>query len=239
MIHDGGIRRVSYADGLSSGIVMKIKRDEARDLYWLVTSNSIAYMTPDYRVTTIQNFPYTNNFDLYESDEGDMWILSSDGIYVVPTEELLANGPISPIHYSLANGLSSVATGNSFSERTAEGDLYIAGNQGVAKVNINMPIEEVSSLKITIPYLEADGDRIYPKADGAYHVPHHVHKLTVYSYVFNYSLSDPSVSYQLEGFDRRPTTVSRKDLGPVVYTNLPGGTYFFTMQLSDPLGGTA
>ena len=89
-----------------------------------------------------------------------------DGIYVLPTEELIANEEISPIHYSLANGLSSVATGNSFSERTPEGDLYIAGNQGVAKVNINMPIEEVSSLKISIPYLEADGERIYPRADG-------------------------------------------------------------------------
>ena len=109
---------------------MKIKRDEARDLFWLVTSNSIAYMTPDYRVTTIQNFPYTNNFDLYESDEGDMWILSSDGIYVLPTEELLANGPISPIHYSLANGLSSVATGNSFSERTPEGERIIDPETG-------------------------------------------------------------------------------------------------------------
>ena len=239
VINDKGIGRIGYEDGLGSGIVMKIKHDEARDLYWLVTSNSIAYMTPDYRVTTIENFPYSNNFDLYESDEGDMWILSSDGIYVLPTEELLANGPISPIHYSLANGLSSVATSNSFSERTPEGDLYIAGNQGVAKVNINMPIEEVSSLKISIPYLEADGERIYPGADGAYHVPHQVHRLTVYSYVFNYSLSDPSVSYRLEGFDRRPTTVSRKDLGPVVYTNLPGGTYRFVMNVQDSLKHTS
>ena len=239
VINDSGIRKISYDDGLSSGIVMKIKPDKARDLYWLVTSNSIAYMTPDYRVTTIQNFPYTNNFDLYESDEGDMWILSSDGIYVLPTEELIANEEISPIHYSLANGLSSVATGNSFSERTPEGDLYIAGNQGVAKVNINMPIEEVSSLKISIPYLEADGERIYPGADGAYHVPHPVHRLTVYSYVFNYSLSDPTVSYRLEGFDRQATTVSRKDLGPVVYTNLPGGTYRFVMNVQDSLKHTS
>ena len=122
---------------------------------------------------------------------------------------------------------------------TPEGDLYIAVNQGVAKVNINMPIEEVSSLKITIPYLEADGDRIYPGADGAYHVLHQVHKLTVYSYVFNYSLSDPTVSYRMEGFDRRPTTVSRKDLAPVVYTNLPGGTYRFVMNVQDSLKHTS
>ena len=235
VINDSVIQRISYEDGLSSGIVMKIKRDKARDIYWLVTSNSIAYMTPDYRVTTIQNFPYSNNFDLYESDEGDMWILSSNGIYVLPTEELLANGTLSPVHYNLANGLSSVATSNSYSERTAKGDLYIAGNRGVAKVNINSPMEEVGSLKITIPYLEADGARLYAEEDGTFHVPHHVHKLTVHSYVFNYSLSDPYVSYQMEGFDRSPTTVSRKDLGPVVYTNLPGGTYQFVLNVQDSL----
>ena len=235
VISGSGTTRISYENGLSSGIVMKIKRDAKRDIFWLVTSNSIAYMTPDYRVTTIRNFPYSNNFDLYESDEGDMWILSSNGIYVLPTEELLANGPISPVHYSLANGLSSVATSNSFSERTAEGDLYIAGNRGVAKVNINSPMEEVGSLRITIPYLEADGVRVYPEEDGAFHIPSQIHKLTVYSYVFNYSLSDPYVTYQMEGFDRKPTTVSRKDLDPVVYTNLPGGTYQFALNVEDSL----
>ena len=239
VINESGTRRIGYEDGLSSGIVMRIKRDVKRDLYWLVTSNSIAYMTPDYRVTPIRNFPYSNNFDLYERDEGDMWILSSNGIYVLPTEELLENGAISPVHYSLANGLSSVATSNSYSERTAEGDLYIAGNRGVAKVNINTPMEDVGSLKITIPYLEADGVRVYPEADGAYHIPHSVHKLTVYSYVFNYSLSDPYVTYQMEGFDRQSTTVSRKDLAPVVYTNLPGGTYAFTMNVQDSLKHTS
>ena len=236
VISDNGTRHLSYEDGLSSGIVMRIKRDAKRDLYWLVTSNSIAYMTSDYRVTTIRNFPYSNNFDLYESDNGDMWILSSNGIYVLPTEELLADTDISPVHYSLANGLSSVATSNSYSELTADGVLYIAGNCGVAKVNINLPIEPVSSLKVTVPYLEADGVRTYANENGIFFLPHSVHKLTIYSYVFNYSLSDPIVSYQLQGFDLTPTTVNRKDLGPVVYTNLSGGSYEFVLEIKDLLG---
>ena len=51
-------------------------------------------MTPDYQVTTILNFPYTNNFDLYENSKGDMWVLSSNGIYVSPTEEALCHGAV-------------------------------------------------------------------------------------------------------------------------------------------------
>ena len=58
----------------------------------------------------------------------------------------------------------------------------------------------------------------------------------MYGYVFNYSLTDPQVSYQLEGFDQNAVTVSRSDLGPVTYTNLPGGSYRFVMELKDALG---
>ena len=67
---------------------MRIKYDPARKLFWLVTSNSISYMTEDYRVTTVNKFPYSNNFDLYENSRNIMWILSGSGIYVLPTDEL-------------------------------------------------------------------------------------------------------------------------------------------------------
>ena len=41
-----------------------IRYDEKREVYWLVTSNSLAYMDRDYNVTSIKKFPYTNNFDM-------------------------------------------------------------------------------------------------------------------------------------------------------------------------------
>ena len=36
-------------------------------------------MTPDYQVTTIREFPYPNNFDLYETKNGDEILLSIVG----------------------------------------------------------------------------------------------------------------------------------------------------------------
>ena len=83
---------INVEDGLPSDIVMRLKRDPNRDIIWIVTSSAIAYMTPDYKVTTVNKFPYTNNFDMFENSKGDMWILSSNGIYVVAADELLANG---------------------------------------------------------------------------------------------------------------------------------------------------
>ena len=233
VINEAGVRCIGTEEGLSSGIVMRIRRDRARDIYWLVTSNSIAYMDADYKVTTVRSFPYSNNFDLYESSTGDMWVLSSNGIYVLPTEDLLADRAGTPVHYGLGNGMPCTATSNSYSALTEAGELYIAGSKGVVKVNIDSPMEIVSDLKVSVPYLEADGVRIYPDSSGSFSLSPQVHKVTVYSYVFNYSLSDPQLSYRLEGFDRDYVSVSRKDLAPVDYTNLPGGTYHFVMQLQD------
>ncbi len=236
VINDQGIRVISKKDGLKSDVVMRIRRSLSREVYWIVTSNSLAYITPDYQVHTIRQFPYSNNFDLYENSKGDIWVLSSNGIYVVPSEELLANEGISPVFYGIPNGLPYVATANSFSELTESGDLYIASSQGVVKVNIETPFEDVSELKAAVPFVDVDGTRLYPDANGTFLIPSDTRKLTVNSFVFNYSPTNPRVSYHLEGFDSKVSTVDRSDLVPVDYTNLRGGDYRFIMQIRDSMG---
>ncbi|MBR1606202.1 MAG: HD domain-containing protein [Clostridia bacterium] len=236
LIDGAGVRNINVEDGLPSDVVLRLKLDKKNNVVWIVCSSALAYMTPDHRITTIQKFPYTNNFDLYENSQGDMWVLSSNGIYVVPTRELLANGEINPVFYTLANGLPCIATANSYSELTPEGDLYIAGTTGVCKVNIDQPFEDVNNLKAAVPCVEADGVTIFPGADGSFVIPSTTQKLTVPSYVFNYALSNPQVSYQLEGLERRSNTVNRSDMVPIDYTNLRGGTYHYVMQLRDAMG---
>ena len=236
IVDETGEKNINVEDGLPSDVVMRLKRDKAHNVVWIVCSSAIAYMTPDYHVTTIKQFPYTNNFDLYENSHGEMWVLSSNGIYVTPTEELLANGEINPVYYSLANGLPCITTANSYSELTPDGDLYIAGSTGICKVNIDQTFEDVNDLKAVVPFVEADGRFIYPDETGAFTIPDSTQKLTIPSFVFNYSLNDPQVSLQLEGFERSSMTVDRSDMVPVDYTNLRGGTYHYVMQLRDNMG---
>ncbi|SFG54196.1 HD domain-containing phosphohydrolase [Oribacterium sp. WCC10] len=236
IIKDDGVKHITTRDGLSSGIIMRIKRDEKRKLYWLVTGNSISYMTDDYTVHTINGFPYSNNYDLYENSSGDMWILASNGIYVIPADDLVKNENIDPVFYGLDNGLPCIATANSYSELTSNGDLYIASSVSVAKVNIETPLQNVSDLKVAVPFIDADGKRIYPNADGNFTLSPDTYKVTVNSFVYNYSLINPQVTYYLDGFDRNGKTVDRSDLVPVDYTNLRGGTYNFVMQIKDSMG---
>ncbi len=236
VIGENGTRHLGLKEGMSSGVILRIKRDASRKLFWIVTSNSLSFMTPDYEVTTVRNFPYSNNYDLYQNSRGEMWVLASNGLYVLSENDLLANGSIEPVHYSIDNGLPYIATANSYSELTPEGELYIACSYGVAKVNIETPFEDVNDLKIAVPFIDADDRRIYPDENGSFTIPADTHKLTISSFVYNYSLMNPQVSYCLEGFDNTAMTVMRSELGPVDYTNLRGGTYRFVVQVKDSMG---
>ena len=235
-LSDGKARHVGIPAGLASEVVMRLKEDTSRNVIWIVTSNSLAYMDEIGNVTTVQNFPYSNNFDLYENSKGDMWVLSSNGIYVLSADELIANGDLNPRYYGRDNGLSVIATANSYSALTPAGDLYIAGTTGVAKVNIENSYEDVSNVKIAVPYVSADGKRFFTGEDGKITIPSDTKKLTIYSYVFNYSLMNPQVTYRLKGFDDHDTTLLHSELTPIDYTNLKGGNYDFVLSIADAQG---
>lgn len=236
LVTDSNITRMGTESGLTSDVVMRLKPDAAHNVIWIITSNSIAFMTEDHTIQTVLNFPYSNNFDMHLSKDEKMWVLSSNGIYVVPVSEMLANGDINPVHYNSDNGLPCMATANSFSALTEDGFLYMAGGTGVARVNIDTPFESVGDVKMAVPYIEVDGQMTYPNDDGSFTIPSHAQKLTIYSFAFAYSLLNPNVTYYLDGFDRESTTLVSSELSPIDYTNLGGGEYRFVMQLQDSLG---
>ncbi len=229
------VTNVGRPEGLESEVILRIRKDTGNKLYWVITSNSLAYMTADYRVITVKNFPYSNNFDLFKDQEGKVWILSSNGIYVVDADTLIKNEEISPVFYNRSKGLPCVPTANSFSGLDADGNLYISGTTGAARVNINSSFEDVGELKMAVPYVDADGTRIYADENGDITIPASTKRLTIYSYVYTYSLINPDVTYSLEGFDQSSITVARDELEPLVYTNLDGGEYSFVMEVEDSM----
>ncbi len=231
---DGSVRNVGLEDGLMSKTIMRIKKDRKRDLYWIVSSNSLAYMTPDFKVKTIDRFPYSNNFDIYQNSSDEMWVLSSAGVFADSTERILGNSDINPIFYGISNGMPYISTANSYSFLTDDGELFIAGNKGVIRANIESIFQRDTDLKAVVPYIDADGERIFPDEKGVFRVTSRVKKLTIYSYVLNYSLSTLRVSYHLEGFEDTETTVERNALSPIDYTNLHGGEYTFVMNIKSP-----
>ncbi|MBO7676697.1 MAG: HD domain-containing protein, partial [Erysipelotrichaceae bacterium] len=236
LLNDEGVKTFGIEEGLESEVVMRIKKDNTENIYWMITSNSIAYMDEDQQIHTISNFPYSNNFDIYENRNGDMWILSSNGIYVVSKKQLLENDNIDPLYYNRSNGLSILSNANSYSYLSEDGTLYIAGTTGVSKVNIDENFESVSDLKMVVPYVEADSEMIYPDEDGSFTIAANTQRLTIYPFIYNYSLINPHVTYYLEGFEDQTTTLERSALKPIDYTNLRGGDYTFVLKIKDPAG---
>ena len=236
VISGNTVKNIGKKDGLRSEVVMRIKRDRTRNIYWIVTSNSLAYMTDDYTIHSVDNFPYANNFDLYENSQNEMWVLSSNGIYVSPVENLINNQNIKPVYFNRSNGLACLATANSYSELTKDGNLYIAGTTGVSMVNIENAFLNVDNIKMAVPYVSADGVLIYADEIGKLTIPFDTSRVTIYPFVYTYSLTNPRITYWLEGFDEEKTTVTRNNMEPLDYTNLDGGTYHFHMILQDALG---
>ena len=242
VVENGKISRISRDNGLSSEVILRILRDpKDPDLFWIITSNSIAYMR-DEAVTTLKNFPYSNNFDLYFDDNERVWVLSSNGIYVVKRDDLLQdnennNHKIDYTFYDTKCGLPCAATANSYSCVTQDGVLYIAASNGVSGVNIFDDTDDARNVRLSVPFLMADDNYIPVPSDGEVRVPANCRRLTIYPYAFTYSLNNPHVRYSLEGFDDVPIEITRQDLNAVSYTNLRGGTYHFNLALMNTITG--
>nr|WP_316624626.1 SpoIIE family protein phosphatase [uncultured Ruminococcus sp.] len=238
VIKDGETKVLTLDNGLTSDTILLMKRDHKRDIIWVISSNSIGYFEPGYKFTHVKNFPYSNNFDFVQNSKDEMWVLNSNGIYVVPTDDMLKNEDINVTRYTISNGLSCTSTANSNSVVTDKGELYMAGNAGVIRLNIESGSDEEVAYKASVPFIDVNDKRQYPDENGNFTIPSDTKTLTINGFVYNYSLMTPMVSYRLEGFSDETTTVSSSDFDPVVYTNLRGGNYSFVMTVSDPLSDT-
>lgn len=230
------VSRMGVDDGLTSEVILRIKRDDERGLMWIITSNSIEYIK-DGEVKAVSQFPYSNNYDIYFDDNGDAWVLSSNGIYIANVDDLIKNESIDYDFYNLRSGLPYMATGNSRDYLADDGMLYIAGTTGVCAVNINADDPESSNVSLVVPAVEIDDREVILRNDSSVSLPAGSKRLVIKAYALAYGLSNPTISYWLEGFDTEPIITNKQELTPISYTNLDGGKYKFHMSLLDDKTG--
>ncbi|MBR4223997.1 MAG: HD domain-containing protein, partial [Oscillospiraceae bacterium] len=226
------VRVLGFDDGLTSGVVMQIKYDERRDLFWIITSNSIEYMK-DGVITPVTNFPYSNNLDMYFDNKGNAWVLSSNGIYITEADDLLTGKDLDYNFYNVKSGLPYITTSNSRSFLDREGHLYISGTTGCCMVNINADYTNNDTVKLVIPMVEIDDETVVVADTDTVKVPAGARKLTVDMFAITYALNNPRISYYLEGFDPAPIHTTKQEMHAVTYTNLDGGQYVFHLDVID------
>ena len=224
------VKRLGEESGLTSDVITRIQKDESEDLYWIVTSNSIEYME-DGEIKNVSTFPYNNNFDLYPDQRGNLWVLSSQGVYCVKKEDMLSNEISEYRFYSLANGLTTLSVANSYSALDTNGDLYIAGQTGVSKVNINNFFEEIPNVFAKVGAMNCDGVEIFPDDDGVYTIPKNAERIQISTDILDYTIQNPYVHVYLEGTGDSGITDSQNNLTSLEYTELPYGKYTLHIEM--------
>ncbi|MBO6137805.1 MAG: response regulator [Lachnospiraceae bacterium] len=224
------ISKLGRDDGLTSDVILRIKWDEARKLYWIITSNSIQYMRNGI-ITNVSTFPYNNNFDIYYGEGDNVWIISSYGIYVLNAQEMIEDNVTDYRLYTVANGLTGSATSNSFSELDENGNLFISCRNGVSMVNINHYFDQRSRIMTGIRSFMFNDEAILPDSSGTYTIPADTGRLQISPAILDFTLSNPTVHVFLEGTKDAGITAELSNLTPLEYTGLDYGDYKLHIQI--------
>ena len=225
-------------DEMDSGVIMGIKRDDRRDCFWIVTGGTLSCLK-DGAARPLANLPdelsANGCYDVLCADTGKVFLLCNSGIFVMDGDAPVAGNSVEYEHYNAKNGLPHMVTPNSRSYVGENGDAYIACSDGLTRVNINGQLSSDVTPRLTVAFIDVDANhQLIRVTDGeTVTVPAGTQRLSIYPYVLYYGLGDPKVSYYLEGFDQTPMRSTKQDLETVSYTNLPGGSYTFHLDLED------
>ncbi len=234
-ITENEVINIGRDDGLTSDVIMRIKKDDINDVYWIITSNSIEYMKNGV-IKEVTTFPYNNNYDLYFNDDNDMWILSSYGIYVVDTNEMISDNVTDYKLYTIENGLTDAPSSNSYSELDEDGFLYIPVRTGVCKVNVNKMHEERAKVKTSISSIYCVNERIYADQDGVFTIPNKAGRIRITASVMDYTMMNPKVMVYIEGMEHDGIEVLRSELSAIEFTSLKYGDYTLHVKVLDDDG---
>lgn len=218
--------------GLSSNVILRMVEDTDNGGLIIVTSNGLCIMKND-KIRILDNFPYYNNYDVVEGKKGELFVLSSAGIYVVDKKKLV-NGE--KLDYDLLNatkGLQESLTPNAWNYIDGNDNLYLSGGFGAVYMNMNDYNSHNFSYRMLMKSIKMDGETSYVERGEPFHISRGVNRVEIIPEVVNYSINDPYVRVWLEGYDKEPTVLPQSELKNIVYTNLPTGDYVFHMAVYD------
>ncbi len=225
-------------DGLSSNVIMRIVADRDGSGYYIVSSNSLSFMDNDYNIRVLTNFPYFNNYDVVENDDGMLFVLSSAGIYAVDKHVLLDGGS-EYILLDYSRGFRMSLSANSWNYVDGNDNLFLSGDSGVVCLDLNNYTLAPGSYRISLPSIQVDYGDYFSQDGETFHIPRGSSRVVISPDIANYSLTDPYISLYLEGFEKNKTITSLSGMTHKVYTNLPTGTYRFHVAILDEKGGVA
>ena len=128
--------------------------------------------------------------------DGTCWILSSAGIYVADSKNLIAD---TRLDYPLINakrGFRESLVANSWLYRQGD-ELYLCCDSGAVKINMSQYDTATKSYRMVLDYIYVDGERHDINRVDTFHLTSQMDKIVLEPEVLNYSMNDPYVDLGL------------------------------------------
>lgn len=233
---DKVVKNIGKEEGLETLVVLRIV--PYGDGYFYVTSNAIFY-DDGQEIRKLDSFPYSNNYDIYVTDDGEAWVSSSAGIYVVDVDELLENGKYRYNLLDYTRGFSTTLTANSWNTVLNSGEqLLLCCTDGVREIDTRKYDYVDKDCNIDVEYILCEDTEIIPDERGIYIIPPTTGRIQIKAAILNFTLSNPSIHIFLKGADDVGITAYQQNLGSLEYTNLPYGRYELHIQILNNYDGS-
>ncbi len=233
-------RILERKDGLTSNVILRTVNDfdgkNPTGAFYAITSNGISYIDKYFSIKTLSNFQYSNNYDMIVREDGNLFILSSAGIFVVTREELLSGKKIDYILLDLKRGLQGSLTANSWNYIDEDDNLYLSCDSGASCLNLNAYDKNDRAYRMQLKSVLVNGKRYIVQKDIPFVIPGESDSIEVIPEIVNYSINNPYISLYMEGIDEHPNIMTQNELASVIYSNISAGKYNFHISLLDSKG---
>ncbi len=233
-IKDGVVQNHGFNEGLGEGVVLRMLPDSDTAGAYFISAGSSLYYWKDNSFTKLDNFDKAPGsvFDFYDVN-GKLWLMQNNGVLSVEKDELLAGEDAYTVEHGFTHGLTGSLNANTWNYTDSDGTIYIATRQGVNSFDFH---ELANTLpKGIINSVTVDGE-VYEHPTSL-ELPSGAARVTIDFAALSYTgTTRLQLAYKLEGFDRAETILNDEQSLIVSYTNLPGGSYNFTVKLLDPNG---
>ena len=231
---------IKKQDGLTSDVILRTVIDCDKGVptggLYIITSNSLCYMYSDYSIKYLSNFPYSNNYDLVNTKDNNLFVLGSAGIFVVNRDELFSGQKLDFILLDLKKGLLGSLTANSWNYVDEDNNLYLCCDTGASCVNLDSYDKNDRSYRMQLKSVIVNGKRHIVQKDVPFVIPAASDSIEVVPEILNYSINNPYISLYMDGIDEHPNIMTQNELASVIYTNISAGTYQFHISMLDSRG---
>lgn len=229
------IDTIDTEDGLNALIILKIVPCKTGCLY--VTSNGIYYASQTEQIRKLEHFPYSNNYDIYITEDGIAWITGSAGIYVTNLENMIKDKKYQYVLLNKKWGLDTTFTANAWNSSYGD-DFFICCTDGIRQINTKTYHDFNRNYNIIIHSFLQNDTKNVPLKNDTYMIPAGTGTLQIQPVILNYTMSDPLISVSIDGIKKTTLKAHQSELPKMYVNNFPYGNYILHVRVISEIDGS-